>query len=408
MENRNVLIFVADALRDDYLEDSLREIGEYIPTIAAGTNSPAGFASILSGLYPSQHQTHAFTHRLDPEFNYLNAADGDYDTRFFQAYDTTLSDVLGVEQDVTNPISEVYEPFVILERDMTTHAPYDYVDYDDVNMDEYGPDGTIRSWLEERTPGGGHPYFGGHDVDWERIRSDYKSASSTVADRFKRRIDQLDEKNCLEDTLIIFTSDHGELLGEYSEMSHGEPLVPELVRVPTVVLHPEDASPEARFMSHTDILPTILDFLGEEPPWTLPGHSIYGDHHQKLAVAERRSKPHTLDEFSLQNFYEYHVRSVWNQDGGYSLNETSLPGKLLHAFRQTPLFNPLRGWDALRAFRALRPHISATRKFGDPDFEKYDARKRLSEIDEMDIELTLNETAVSESAKEELRELGYL
>jgi hypothetical protein len=408
MENRNVLIFVADALRDDFLTDSLRELGEYVPTVAAGTNSPAGFASIISGLYPSQHQTHAFSHRLDPEFNYLNTVDDIYDTRFYQAYETTLSEVLGVEQDLTNPISEVDEPFVILERDMTTHAPYDNVNYDDVDIDKYRPEGTIRRLLEDWTPGSGHPYFGGHNVDWERIRSDYESASRTVADRFKRRINQLDNEGVLEDTLVIFTSDHGEILGEYSEMSHGEPLIPELIRVPTVVLHPDETTSGATFMSHTDILPTILDFLDEEPPWTLPGHSIYSDHHQELAIAERRSKPHTLDEFSLQNFYEYHVRSVWDQDGGFSFNEPSFPGKILHAFRQSPLFNPLRGWDALRAFSALRPHISTTQKFGNPAFNEFDARERLNEIDRMNIELTMNETTVSESAKEELRNLGYL
>jgi hypothetical protein len=42
----NVYIFVADALRRDYLPDEIKEIGEYVPTISAGTNSPAGFSSI--------------------------------------------------------------------------------------------------------------------------------------------------------------------------------------------------------------------------------------------------------------------------------------------------------------------------------------------------------------------------
>lgn len=408
MENQNVWIFIADALRDDYLADSLRKMGEYVPTVAVGTNSPAGFSSIVSGLYPSQHQTHAFSHRLNPEFNYLNAIKGDYDSRFFQTYETTLSDVLGIEQEVTNPIDDLNEPFVVLERDMTTHAPYDYTDYEDFDPNEYGPDGKFRSWMEELVPGEAHPYFGGHNVDWNRIRSDYESASRTVTDRFQKRVDQLASRNLLENTLVIFTSDHGELLGEYSEMSHGEPLVSELIRVPTVILHPNNPKPQPDFMSHTDIVPTILDFLDREAPWTLPGFSVYGDQHQGLAIAERRSKPHTLDEFSLQNFYEYHVRSVWNNSGGISFNRTSIPGRLLHTFRQLPLFNPLRGWDALRAFSSLPPHSYSKQKFGEPDFSELDAKNRLGEVDKMEIKLGMGETSISESAKEELRNLGYL
>jgi arylsulfatase A-like enzyme len=388
---QNVYIFVADALRDDYLPDDVADVGQYIPTIAAGTNSPAGFSSIVSGLYPNQHQAHAFTHRLDPAFNYLNEVNDEYDTRFFQIYETELSEVLGIEQETENPVKDLAEPFIVMERDMTTHAPYGYPDYEDVNV---GP----------------QEYFGGKKVDWKRIRADYREASERVGERFLQRVEELEAAGHLENTLVIFTADHGELLGEYSEMSHGEPLVPELVRVPTVVRNPgpEAMAPIPDVIGLVDILPTVTDVLNEPLPWTSPGRSIYDSEQRPYRVCERESKPHTLEEFSFQNFYNYSVRSVWDADGGYVFNETSLLGLCVHAFRQTPLFNPLRGQDAIRAFEALYHHLKPTRRFGEPIFTIDDAKAYLQKIDDFSVQLSRTTEEVSEGAREELEHLGYL
>lgn len=391
MTTRNVYIFVADALRDDYLPDAVADVGRYIPTISAGTNSPAGFSSIVSGLYPNQHQAHAFTHRLDPEFNYLNAVADEYDTRFFQIYQTELSAVLGMEQDTDNPVDDLEEPFIVMERDMTTHAPYGYPDYEGVNV---GP----------------QEYFEGKNVDWERIRDDYETAGERVGKRFLERLNDLEAADHLEDTLVIFTADHGELLGEYSEMSHGEPLVPELVHVPTVVVNPDAPAPGSvpDVMSHVDILPTVTDVLDEPMQWTSPGGSIYDADRPPYHVCERQSKPHTLTEFSFQNYYNYHVRSVWDAGGGRAFNETSLAGSGIHAFRQTPLFNPLRGRDSFRAFEALYHHLAPTRTFSDPGFSVDEAKAYLREMDDFSVQLSRSTEEISDAAREELEHLGYL
>jgi arylsulfatase A-like enzyme len=390
MTIRNVYIFTADALRDDHLPDDVKHAGEYISTIAAGTNSPASFSSIVSGLYPDQHQTHAFTHRLDPQFNYLNSVSDKFDTHFFQVYETELATVLGIEQTIENPIRRLEEPFFVLERDMTTHAPYDHPNYEKTNIDDP------------------QEYFGGKNVDWRRIRDDYRTASEHVGERFHRRLDELNDAGMLDDTLVVFSSDHGELLGEYGEMSHGEPLVPELVHVPTVIRHPEGIEPEVDVMSHVDILPTMTDVLDESDPWRLPGKSAYRENQVEMKICERRSKPHTLEQFSFQNLYEYNVRSVWDADGGYALNKTSLRGLGVHAFRQTPLFNPLRGADSLRAFQALYEHLKTVRKFDHPGFSQSEAQRYLSEMDEFSVQLNRTLEDISEEAKEELERLGYL
>jgi len=76
-------------------------------------------------------------------------------------------------------------------------------------------------------------------------------------------------------TLIVFTADHGEALGEHGETTHGlfayEPTlsIPLVVRAPGL---PPGTGPKGA--RHVDILPTILDAVGVSPPAGLPGRSL--------------------------------------------------------------------------------------------------------------------------------------
>jgi len=60
----------------------------------------------------------------------------------------------------------------------------------------------------------------------------------------------------MDRTLVIFTSDHGELLGEYGGLTgHVRPPCPELVYVPTVFIHPliKNKKTEESIMRHVDL-----------------------------------------------------------------------------------------------------------------------------------------------------------
>jgi arylsulfatase A-like enzyme len=81
----------------------------------------------------------------------------------------------------------------------------------------------------------------------------------------------------MEDTLIIFTSDHGDYLGDHY-LGDKEFFHEESVRIPLIVYNP---SPEADSTRRTetdalvesiDILPTILEGLGGD----VPGHILEG------------------------------------------------------------------------------------------------------------------------------------
>ncbi len=68
-----------------------------------------------------------------------------------------------------------------------------------------------------------------------------------------------------ERSLVVFTSDHGEALGEHDMFEHGHSLHREVIHVPLIVMSP--AVPEGKTVSQyvrtIDILPTILDIVQE-------------------------------------------------------------------------------------------------------------------------------------------------
>jgi len=84
----------------------------------------------------------------------------------------------------------------------------------------------------------------------------------------------------LDDTLVVLTSDHGEEFLEHGSFGHGRSLYEEVLRVPLILRYPRRipagrrAAPAA---THVDLVPTILEVAGVEPPAELDGASLLGD-----------------------------------------------------------------------------------------------------------------------------------
>jgi arylsulfatase A-like enzyme/Flp pilus assembly protein TadD len=76
-------------------------------------------------------------------------------------------------------------------------------------------------------------------------------------------------------TLVVFTADHGEALGEHGELTHGLFAYEATLAVP-LVLWGRGVEPgrDGRAARHVDLLPTILAAAGEEVPAGLPGRSL--------------------------------------------------------------------------------------------------------------------------------------
>jgi arylsulfatase A-like enzyme/Tfp pilus assembly protein PilF len=77
-------------------------------------------------------------------------------------------------------------------------------------------------------------------------------------------------------TLVVFTGDHGESLGEHGEMTHGLFAYEGTLHVPLILFAPQLFGPRtiADPVRHVDLLPTILDAVGAPLPTSLDGRSL--------------------------------------------------------------------------------------------------------------------------------------
>jgi arylsulfatase A-like enzyme len=79
-----------------------------------------------------------------------------------------------------------------------------------------------------------------------------------------------------DDTLVVFTSDHGEMGGSHGRMNKGV-WYEESVRVPFLVRRPgapQGASVTTPVSAGVDVWPTLLEWIGTEPEPALPGRSV--------------------------------------------------------------------------------------------------------------------------------------
>jgi arylsulfatase A-like enzyme len=89
---------------------------------------------------------------------------------------------------------------------------------------------------------------------------------------------ELLRRGALANTLVVITSDHGELFGEHGVISHGNNLYLPVLYVPLVILGPGRVPGGARIpapASLRDLPATLLDLAGVANPG-LPGRSLAG------------------------------------------------------------------------------------------------------------------------------------
>ncbi|RKK05555.1 DUF4976 domain-containing protein [Pseudoroseomonas wenyumeiae] len=135
-----------------------------------------------------------------------------------------------------------------------------------------------------------------------QMRATYAGMISEVDQALGEVFDYLDETDQWKNTLVIFTSDHGEQLGDHYLLGkigyHDESF-----RIPLVIKDPDapDSAGQIEdcFTESVDVLPTILDWLGGTPPRACDGRSM-------LPVV-RDGAP---DDWRKHLFYEYDFRDV--------------------------------------------------------------------------------------------------
>jgi arylsulfatase A-like enzyme len=148
------------------------------------------------------------------------------------------------------------------------------------------------------------------DRELGRMRARY-SGELTMMDRWLGRfLDRMEELGLFENTLLILLSDHGVAHGEHGVVGKDPPaLYPELTDIPFFIRHPggKRAGETSDYYASThDVAPTVLSFLGIEPPRPMDGHN--------LLVLMDDERPNPRPHFTL-GFHDH----VWCRDEDYAM-----------------------------------------------------------------------------------------
>jgi arylsulfatase A-like enzyme/Flp pilus assembly protein TadD len=114
----------------------------------------------------------------------------------------------------------------------------------------------------------------------EPYRTEYKDTPyngevAYVDHELGRLFDYLKKKGWEKDTLIIFTADHGESLGQHGESTHGYFAYNSTIWIPLIIASPGFESRRiGQNVCHVDIYPTACDVLGLDKPDFLQGFSL--------------------------------------------------------------------------------------------------------------------------------------
>ena len=178
------------------------------------------------------------------------------------------------------------EPFLLKVSFARPHSPYDapprwWNRYNDVEL----PERVVGDWAERHAQRG-KPY---RDNLWQgdlgpdkplQARQGYYGNVSFIDEQIGRILEVLEKRGMLDNTLILYTADHGDMLGDHHlwRKTYGyEPSarIPMLVRWPDNMLSADRGQVRAEPVELRDILPTFLDTAGvDHDPTDFDGRSM--------------------------------------------------------------------------------------------------------------------------------------
>ncbi len=143
----------------------------------------------------------------------------------------------------------------------------------------YDPDYT--GFLTPEQFGHGHEVVSGNltlsDRDLEHLIALYDGEIAYWDQQFGLMMDDLERRGLLENSLIVLTSDHGQMFGEHGKWVHRNSLFEEVLRVPLLFRYsgvlPQDQALDTA-VDHLDVAPTLLEFAGIDIPTQMRGRSL--------------------------------------------------------------------------------------------------------------------------------------
>lgn len=177
-------------------------------------------------------------------------------------------------------------PFFLNLSYVRPHTPFDPpVPYFEQYAEQVLPQPPVGDWSDD--------WFGEYRTDhpspdaWyadlsediiDRVRAGYLGLITQIDHQLKRVFDKLKLDGEWKNTLVIFSSDHGEMLGDHNLWRKSYPFEGS-ARVPLVIHLPESSNvPRGTVINAPvglhDLMPTILDVSGVSIPDTVEGRSL--------------------------------------------------------------------------------------------------------------------------------------
>jgi arylsulfatase A-like enzyme len=383
----NVVIFVSDSLRNDYLPDSIAELGMRMQAIAPSTFTASSMPSLLTGRYAPNHKVWNFSNHLPEAPHLLRTAHSsgvNVDNVWGDEYENEDKPTLSLlNLDKNTRFEELEPPFVYVVHDHGAHSPYGK------------QNGRFKNSQE---------FFEENVADQKNIVNQYVKGVDQSANRFHELYTRLQEESLLEDTLLIFTSDHGELLGEYGSLyEHTSPMVPELLKVPVVFCGAglPQRSVDDELISGIDLAPTILGAQRRVIPGDIEGNDLWtGRDSGRIIRAD------AWRDTRFGHGVQYVASSVWDEHGGEVIHHGSRLGRLAFAIGTDTYLAPHAPLVRRQLFRNLRKilqvHVPSRISYGDyeGDFDPSNLRDTSFEHREDVPEVEID--------REKLEALGYV
>ena len=243
----------------------------------ARQRAPEQMDSISAGIPPATRTWYRtmgiddeVVHRGDPEGRF------DFDGGIpFAADDGLTHSAFVAEQTIEYIRQQGSQPFLCIAGFYSPHAPWmapqkylDLYDPEKLSVPEFPVE------IERQRPRKSGQRFS--DAHLRRAKQGYYAMISEVDDHVGRILGALDAEGLRENTVVVFTSDHGEWLGTHLKFGKGYPADDAVSRVPLIVSAPDGKSGQNvdDIVEAVDIVPTLLSLAGIQVPPTLQGVSL--------------------------------------------------------------------------------------------------------------------------------------
>ena len=300
----NVILVMIDTLRADHLPcygyklntapNLCRFAEEGIIFRNMFSQSPStkpSIASLFTSTYPTQHKVVYNNDRLNDDFvtlaeilnknGYHTLAVNDnpviktkfnYNQGFNVWHDTDLTNADIVNKTLFQELDKDQKgPYFIYVHYVDPHHPYTAPQpfYKHFNKDYDGKVNGDKPISRD--------YFRDKPKELSQLKLFYDNEIAYLDSKIARLFDKLKQKNMYDNSIIIITSDHGEMFMEHNNLQHSNGLYSEIINVPLIIKMPyskKKLSIDA-YVQTIDIFPTLLDILDITSENILMGNSIF-------------------------------------------------------------------------------------------------------------------------------------